>query len=278
MRSLRVTNIQRGCVYDGPGIRTTVFLKGCTLHCPWCCNPEAISKDEEWYVDDDKCLLKKGQLSKLCSNCERNKGTMSVKQCPFGVSERVSVDYNIDELFEAIIRDNELFRETGGGVTFSGGEPLLHADELEPLLKKLSGVGIQVALETTLVSSKDSLMKILPYISCFIVDLKLQPQMKLNDMDYIGKIISMLSLISDIQRINRIVFVDEMLDVKEQISQQMRFIGITNMEILQCHELGEKKYRKLGKKHTSYSANIHKASSFVDYLNKNDFSAKLLTL
>ena len=216
--------------------------------------------------------------SKFCLNCERNKGTISVRQCPFGVSVKVSSDYSVEELHDAIIRDKELFIETRGGVTFSGGEPLLQADELEPLLKKLSGDGIQVALETTLVSSKNNLLKVLPYISCFIVDLKLQPQMKLEDMDYIEKVKSMLTLIGDRQLINRIVFVDEMLDVKEYFCKQMKTIGIKDMEILKCHDLGKKKYQKLEKQYTSYSANIQKARSFVDYLNNKNFDAKLLTI
>lgn len=278
MKQLRVTNIQRGCVYDGPGVRTTIFLKGCTLHCPWCCNPETISADEEWYIDDEKCSLNKGFHSKFCLNCERNKGTISVRQCPFGVSEKASNDYSVEELYDTIIRDKELFMETCGGVTFSGGEPLLYADELEPLLIKLTGNGIQVAMETTLVSLKSNLLKVYPYISCFIVDLKLQPQMKLNDADYIEKITMMLSLINDKPKIIRVVFVDEMLDVKEHICQQMKTIGLTDLEILQCHDLGKKKYEKLDKQHISYSANIEKARSFVEYVNKSNFNAKLLTV
>lgn len=74
MKSLEVTNIQRGCVYDGPGVRTTVFLKGCSLCCPWCCNPETITREDAFYIDNSKCLKYQGISSSICNACEKYGG------------------------------------------------------------------------------------------------------------------------------------------------------------------------------------------------------------
>ncbi len=150
--SLRVTSIQRGCVNDGPGVRTVVFLKGCSLRCPWCCNPETQLMEHQAYINNDKCLLYKKCPSQLCNNCVRVGGTKDLNQCVFGVYEEVAKDYEVSQLFEEINNDEKLFRETGGGITFSGGEPMLQAESLLLLLKLLNNKGFHIAIETTLVA------------------------------------------------------------------------------------------------------------------------------
>lgn len=133
---LKITNIQRGCVYDGPGVRTTVFLRGCTYRCPWCCNPETIS-ERDHYLDWAKCQDYKGRTSTLCDSCERLGGKKPLSECPFGVYEKTYKEYDAKSLERELEKDYELMRASGGGVTFSGGEPLLFAKELEPILESL---------------------------------------------------------------------------------------------------------------------------------------------
>ena len=212
---LRVINIQRGCVYDGPGVRTTVFLKGCSLHCPWCCNPETISYEEQWFIDDRKCVLRQGRSSQLCAPCERQDGTRSIQSCPYGVVEPTSYDYSTEELLEILLKDKELYKESHGGVTFSGGEPLLQSEELVTILSKLKGLNVHIVLETTLVASEKAINLVLPYVDLYIIDLKLQPQMKLSDRSYLGSIKNKLSLMRDKQKCFRLVFVDEVFDYIE---------------------------------------------------------------
>lgn len=135
--SIRVTNIQRMCFDDGPGIRTTVFLKGCSIHCPWCCNPENL--EYEMHLMDGH----------VCGK-----------------------DYDSEELFEILIKDRA-FWNTGGGVTFSGGEALLQAHQLEPLLKKLKEEKIHIAVETALFVDPSLVEIALQYVDWFYVDVKI---------------------------------------------------------------------------------------------------------
>lgn len=136
-----VSNIQRMSFHDGPGIRTTVFLKGCNLHCPWCANPENISFEIQEYNDNGK------------------NGTYGQ-------------EYAIDDLFEVILKDR-LFWGKDGGVTFSGGEPLMHSRELVPLLSRLKEQNIHLAIETALFAPDELVEMVLPYIDYFIIDIKI---------------------------------------------------------------------------------------------------------
>ena len=275
LRVLRVTNIQRGCVNDGPGVRTTVFLKGCPLCCPWCCNPETQSYEKDYFVDDSKCLKLNGIPSKLCRLCERNGGSVPLLDCPFGVVDETSCDYNTEELMSQLIKDETLFLESTGGVTFSGGEPLFQAESLLPILKKLKQKKVNVALETTLFSSKEKLTSVLDYVDCFIVDLKFQPQMYLYNNDYFNILKNNYLALIDKEVVNRMVFVNEMASVREDILSKLKILDISTIEVLMCHNLGEKKYYKLGLVNKNYEANSLLAKEFVASLVINGINAKL---
>lgn len=278
MKPLRITNIQRGCVFDGPGVRTTVFLKGCPLRCPWCCNPETISYEPQWYIEDEKCLKFKGLTSNLCSSCERLGGDSLVKNCPFGVCEPVFEDYDIEYLAEILVRDKSLFDETQGGVTFSGGEPLLQGNQLFPLLKILKDKGINIVLESTLIGSESTVKLIMPYVDSWIVDVKLQPQMNLDNGSYLKQISNMVHVLHPVNIFYRMVFVNEVLEKEEIVLRKYKHIGINRIEILCCHNLGQKKYEKLSIPFEANNTNIKMAYSFVDYLNRNGIFASLLSV
>lgn len=267
MKLLRVTNIQRGCVYDGPGVRTTVFLKGCFLECPWCSNPETISFEEQYFISNDKCLLLKGQHSRFCENCERSLGQSPSLNCPFGVYEKVSNDYGVDELLELLIRDQDLFDSTRGGVTFSGGEPLFQAQALAPLLEKLNRLSIHIAFETTLVSKDCYFYDISHLIDYWLIDLKIQPQMYLNNTKYLKEISKRINSLDNKNNIKyRIVFVDEMMGYKEKVCDILLSLPITEIELLVCHDLGQNKYKRLNIEHKSYKSDSKKADYFKAFL------------
>ncbi len=278
MQLLKVTSIQRGCVYDGRGVRTTVFLKGCSLHCPWCCNPETISTDNEIFIDESKCLKNQRMQGRFCRSCERCGGEMPITACPLGVGENTVKYHTPEELYEILIKDIGLFAQTGGGVTFSGGEPLLQAEELIPLLQKLKQENIDVVFETTLVAPTDALIRVLPYADGFIVDFKLQPQMKLYDTIYLRRIKAHYALLNGKRITNRLVFVNELAAHREQVVSVLRELGIERIELLLCHDLGAKKYEKLGLAHTDCSADKKLIIQFNNYLKSKNIKASLLTI
>lgn len=148
MNNIIVTNIQRFSLHDGPGIRTTVFLKGCYLRCPWCSNPENLTTEPEPYVKNGMVGIYGKYLS-----CE--------------------------ELYKEVIKD-KVFYDTAndldsmsGGVTFSGGEALLQMDKLEPLLRRLKKEHIHTAVETCLFVPENLLEIALNYIDLFYADVKI---------------------------------------------------------------------------------------------------------
>lgn len=194
------------------------------------------------------------------------------------MTESVSRDYSIEELFESILKDKDLFKDTHGGVTFSGGEPLLQADTLIELLKKIKNDNIHIAFETSLVVPTEKLESVMGLSNCFIIDYKLQPQMKLYDESYFNLINKNLQKLIGKERYNRLVFVDEMLGCKNDVLIRLQNFVVTDVEILLCHDLGVKKYEKLGMQHKSYKADPNKASEFVSFLNSNNIKTSFLTI
>lgn len=140
MESL-ITNIQRFCVHDGPGIRSTVFLKGCTLHCPWCSNPENIRYQKDSYIKN---------------NIEGEYGEY----------------YRPDVLVNELIKDRAYWNN-GGGVTFSGGEALSHIDYLIPIFELLKKANVDIAVETALYVKRENVKKTLEFVDYFMVDIKI---------------------------------------------------------------------------------------------------------
>lgn len=253
---LKITNIQRGCVSDGPGVRTTVFLKGCVLHCPWCCNPETISAIDEWFVDDSKCLFRQGISSQLCQSCVRKDGMRPLTDCPFEVARLVSLEFSEQELYYTLMRDKYQFN-IEGGITFSGGEPLIQATQLLPILKRLKKEQIHIAFETTLVVSAESIEMVLPYVDLFIVDLKLQHEQILPS-EYLGNVFNKLTYIREAGKdiCYRLVIVPSILGYVDKVIESLHALNVHKIELLQCHNLGEKKYLMLNKPCSSYSCPI----------------------
>lgn len=277
--SLRITNIQRGCVYDGPGIRTTIFLKGCTMHCPWCCNPETIKSEQQYFVEDDKCLYLKGTESVICKDCVRTGGAKLEKECPFGVKTPVSQGYTCEELYHQLEVDFTLMQSSNGGITFSGGEPLLQIDEIEQLLSYIKDEGINIAFETTLFSNTESLQKALLYADIMIIDIKLQPQHPLyKSSSYIQKLSAHIKICRSNHKpvVFRMVFTDDMMGDVSYIVDSLRLLNIDSIELLKCHNLGAKKYQMLKIANDDYSASYECMYQFSQVLSNNDIQVSLL--
>ncbi len=252
---IRVTAIQRLCVNDGPGVRTVVFLKGCYLQCPWCCNPEAIHYDGDEHFDKGRC--KYPENNPICKNCELHGGLATKDRCPLGAFEKTYKDYEVEELFDLLMRDATLYRD-GGGITFSGGEPLLQAFAMKPLLQKLKDENIHIAFETTLYAPSVRYDVVKEYVDYWLVDLKFQFGYMIN-RNYTVGINDFEANLQDLQIskkdvIYRMVVMEEMMERKKIVVSELKRHQINNIELLSCHGLAEHKYRELHKPFIKFDA------------------------
>ena len=251
---LRVSAIQRLCVDDGPGVRTVIFLKGCYLSCPWCCNPEMINYDGDCYFDNETCI--KQSDNRLCQNCILTGGTQPIESCLLRSYEKTYNDYDIDELFEIILRDKYIY-DRGGGVTFSGGEPLFQANSLKLLLEKLKNIGIHIAFETTLYAPHSHYNLLKELVDFWLVDVKYALGYFPNGNYKVLENSFILNL-NDLQGVDkshvsyRMVFMSEGMENIESIKQNLIKNDIKDIELLPYHHLAENKYKRLKKKMTVF--------------------------
>lgn len=156
----RVFQVQRFCTHDGPGIRTTVFMKGCGLRCVWCHNPEGLFYEKQLMRDGRKCIA--------CRRC----GGTDADKCPTGALNIVGEDYTPERLTALLLRDKPFYGGEGG-VTFSGGECMLQADFLVQVMELLRQEGVSCVVDTAGFVSFEAYEKVLPLCSHFLYDVKL---------------------------------------------------------------------------------------------------------
>ncbi len=194
MNEATLFNIQKFCVHDGPGIRTTLFFKGCTMDCAWCHNPESKSFDHQISHDDEKCTLcgncvhlctqdrlivEKNALKTIrdikCAGCEN-----CTDMCTHLARQMVGHPHSVEDLFQAVIEDQGFYETSRGGVTFSGGEALCQVDMVLEIAKRCHERGIHVAIDTCGNVPFSSFEKVLPYTNLFLYDIKI-----LDEVDHI---------------------------------------------------------------------------------------------
>lgn len=181
-----ILEIQRMSTEDGPGIRTTVFFKGCSLKCTWCHNPESIPMKPQVHWIDNRCIGCKSCLEQcgkkaldltkqgisidrsLCEGC----GSCA-EECPSTAMEQLGQSWTLNDLVHEVIKDKSYFDKSEGGITISGGEPALQAPFAAAFLKAVKENGIQTAFDTCGLVSKKSLEMILPYTTTVLYDLKI---------------------------------------------------------------------------------------------------------
>jgi len=181
-----VFDVQNYAIYDGPGIRTIIFLKGCPLKCEWCQNPESQKLNPQISYFKEKC-----QLCEICVNaCPNNAlqllndeikrdkalcitcGICSEK-CPNQVMEIVGRNISVEEILEIVLKDKPFYDNSGGGATISGGEPTMQINFLLDLLKALKKQGIHTAIETCGYFNEDLISELVKYVDLFLFDIKL---------------------------------------------------------------------------------------------------------
>jgi pyruvate formate lyase activating enzyme len=181
-----VFNIQRFSTHDGPGIRTTVFLKGCPLHCFWCHNPEGLNPKQEVQFYADRCILC-GECVILCEqgahqiwegvhDYDRSRCVQCgkcIEACCAGAIVFSGRSMTAEEVLEEVLRDQAFYETSHGGITISGGEPLLQIGFTTRLLELCKAFGIHTALETTLYRKWKDIAHLLSLVDLFMVDLKI---------------------------------------------------------------------------------------------------------
>ena len=180
-----IFDIQKFSVHDGPGIRTTVFFKGCPLRCIWCHNPESWKHAPQIFYTPSRCIAC-GKCAAVCkNNCHRPGGNGHIfdrkdciscgecaKNCPAEALELCGREYTVDEVLAEVLKDKIFYENSGGGLTLSGGEPMAQAAFALELAQRAKAAGLHVAIETCGFAPRKEYEEILPYIDLFLFDIK----------------------------------------------------------------------------------------------------------
>jgi pyruvate formate lyase activating enzyme len=262
-------DIKRYAINDGPGIRVVVFFKGCNLHCAWCHNPESISAKAEKMFAPAKCircgscveacpekaltLIPEGIVTDpvLCRLCEK-----CTVVCPTKAIEMSGKAMSASEIMEIIEKERIFFEQSGGGVTFSGGEPLLHKKLLIELLDECGRRGIHRAVDTAGNISTATILEVAKQTDLFLYDLKTMDSALHEHWTGAGNdlLLRNLSILAEtgMKIIIRIPFIGGVNDTDENIRQTAEFIAALagekkEVHLLPYHNIAKHKYLKLGK-------------------------------
>lgn len=271
-----VFNIQKMSIHDGPGIRTTVFFKGCPLNCLWCSNPESQRQALEIACFENRCI-KCGYCAQVCPKQIIEKGgafeitdrsqcdlcMTCVDECCTNAKKLIGQEYDEEELYQEILKDKPFYDSSGGGVTFSGGEPFMQSEFLIRLLKRCREGGVHTAIETTGLTDTETFLKALPYLDLIHYDVKHMDDDEHRRVTGVSnkKILENLSVIGKQHRniIVRIPVIPGINDSVENIRETAAYAadaGAAAIELLPYHNLGEVKYGQLGR---SYElSDVHK--------------------
>lgn len=264
----QIVNIQHFCIHDGPGIRTTVFFKGCPLRCLWCSNPNMQKFERELVYASSRCIgcasciracpehclcltengvaIERGRCS-LCGGC--------VLACPARAIHFEGLEMSVDQIVDEVCEDRVFYQNSGGGVTLSGGEALAQKDVALALLRACKAVGLHTALETTACAPYEHLRETVAYVDHLFIDLKHLCDEKHRAVTGMGNRL-ILRHILRIQETHpnvhiRIPVIPGVNDTEAELEAMARFLeplsGIRDVELLQYHELGLSKYAQLGR-------------------------------
>ena len=262
-----VLNIQRFSTDDGPGIRTTVFLKGCPLKCLWCHNPESQNRRAELMYEADQCF-RCGKCASVClSGCHRmetahvflRKNCMGcgkcAEACPAKALELYGKEMCAADVLETVKRDLAFYQATGGGVTISGGEPLFQPQFTLALLKLCKENGIHTVLETCGYASETIFSEVLSYCDAVLFDIKETDKEK--HLAYtgvsLGPILRNLEILNEkgIPFVIRAPIIPTLNDREEHFENLKRLHEklehCEKVQIMPYHDFGRYKYEKLGR-------------------------------
>ena len=286
----KIFNIQHFSIHDGPGIRTTVFMKGCPLRCVWCHNPESWKAEIELSYNADKCsgcgacfkVCKSNAHTILEENHVLDRGKCIVcgdcaKVCYYNSLEIIGKDYTVDEVVSDVMRDKIFYETSNGGVTLSGGEPLYQFDFALELMRKLKENDLHICVETSGFTSLERIMKISEYTDIFLFDYKISDADLHKQYCGVGNdvILSNLKTLNDLGKniVLRCPIIPEINDNETHLTAiadiANAYENITEINIEPYHPLGISKNQNIGKKPTyTHNTFIDKnvSNGYVDFI------------
>ena len=264
----KIFDIKRFAVHDGPGVRTTVFFKGCPLNCLWCHNPEGISFETELAYLYRRCVAC-GECVSACPqglhtlkdgvHTMRREGCTLCMRCANvclpGALKRYGMEYTVEELLAIVLKDRDFYRESGGGVTCSGGEPLAQADFAAAFLMACKANGLHTAVDTSGYAPWEAFSGVLPYTDLFLYDIKHMNAKIHTELTGVSNepILANLRALAEYGKAVevRVPVIPRLNDGKENIDSLGKFLGsistLTAVRPLPYHALSGSKYAALGK-------------------------------
>ena len=267
MTSGLIFDIKHYAIHDGPGIRTTVFLKGCPLVCQWCHNPEGIDSAPFWTYKTDTCIccgacVENCPEQALCltpegvvaSGASCRKCFPCTELCPAEARQQVGRKVTVRALFREIQKDIPFYDTSGGGVTFSGGEPLMQAEFLIELLKLCGSEHIHRAVDTTGYASAETLMAVAAHTDLFLYDLKMMDSAKHEKYTGVPNRLILDNLrqlarqgVDLIIRIPLIAGINDDTDNLDRTGEFLNLLpGIKKVDVLPYHAFQKSKYIRFG--------------------------------